>query len=47
MTELLIVRHGRTPANAAGLKQGTINTPQTYLSEVGRAKLPSWPPTSI
>ena len=38
MTELLIVRHGRTPANAAGLKQGTINTPQTYLSEVGRAQ---------
>ena len=38
MTELLIVRHGRTPANAAGLKQGTINTPQTYLSEVGRVQ---------
>ena len=38
MTEFYIVRHGRTFANAAGLKQGTINTPQTYLTDEGRAQ---------
>ena len=38
MTEFYIVRHGRTFANAAGLKQGIINTPQTYLTDEGRAQ---------
>lgn len=36
MTEFWIVRHGKTPANQAGLKQGTINTPNTYLSDLGQ-----------
>lgn len=36
MTELLIVRHGQTSLNVKGIKQGTINTPATYLSPVGK-----------
>ncbi|HJA72777.1 MAG TPA: histidine phosphatase family protein [Candidatus Limosilactobacillus faecipullorum] len=36
MTELLIVRHGQTSLNVKGVKQGTINTPATYLSPVGK-----------
>ncbi|MBN6049753.1 histidine phosphatase family protein [Lactobacillus helveticus] len=36
MTEFYFVRHGQTAANAAGLKQGTINTDITYLTETGR-----------
>ena len=36
MTELYLVRHGRTFANEAGLKQGQINDERTYLNETGR-----------
>ncbi|MBW1604964.1 histidine phosphatase family protein [Lactobacillus sp. Sy-1] len=36
MTDFYFVRHGQTAANAAGLKQGCINTPITYLSEKGK-----------
>lgn len=36
MTEFYIVRHGKTDANLAGIKQGTINTPQTYLNALGK-----------
>lgn len=36
MTTFYIVRHGQTEANKAGLKQGTINTPNTYLTEKGK-----------
>ncbi|MGJ3915982.1 fructose-2,6-bisphosphatase [Limosilactobacillus fermentum] len=38
MTELYIIRHGQTAANAAGLKQGTIDDERTYLSETGIAQ---------
>ncbi|MHA8138047.1 histidine phosphatase family protein [Lactobacillaceae bacterium Scapto_B20] len=36
MTEFYFVRHGQTAANAAGLKQGVINSEITYLSEKGK-----------
>ncbi len=36
MTTFYIVRHGQTSANKAGLKQGTINSPQTYLTSLGK-----------
>ena len=36
LTEFYFVRHGKTFANQQGLKQGTINSEITYLSEVGR-----------
>lgn len=36
MTELYIVRHGRTFANEAGLKQGQINGENTYLNATGK-----------
>lgn len=36
MTEFYIVRHGKTDANVAGIKQGTINTAQTQLNALGR-----------
>lgn len=36
MTDFYFVRHGQTTANAAGLKQGTINTELTYLTETGK-----------
>lgn len=36
MTTFYIVRHGQTAANKAGLKQGTINSPQTYLTSLGK-----------
>ncbi|WP_416353595.1 histidine phosphatase family protein [Agrilactobacillus fermenti] len=36
MTELYLIRHGRTDANDAGIKQGTINTPNTYLNQTGQ-----------
>lgn len=36
MTEFYIVRHGKTNANVAGIKQGTINTENTYLNTLGR-----------
>lgn len=38
MTELYLIRHGQTNANAQGLKQGTINSDITYLNEVGLAQ---------
>ncbi|MCH4170110.1 MAG: histidine phosphatase family protein [Lactobacillus sp.] len=38
MTEFYIVRHGKTDANLAGLKQGVINTPNTYLNDLGKAQ---------
>ncbi|GAD16134.1 histidine phosphatase family protein [Lentilactobacillus otakiensis] len=41
MTEFYFVRHGQTAANAAGLKQGTINTEITYLSETGKQQAES------
>lgn len=36
MTDFYFVRHGQTAANAAGLKQGTINTKITFLTETGK-----------
>ncbi|WP_010625158.1 histidine phosphatase family protein [Companilactobacillus versmoldensis] len=36
MTELYLIRHGQTSANAMGLKQGVINTDITHLNEVGQ-----------
>lgn len=36
MTTFFFVRHGQTAANKAGLKQGTINTPNTYLTDLGK-----------
>lgn len=36
MTDFYFVRHGQTSANAAGLKQGTINNDMTYLTETGK-----------
>lgn len=36
MTDFYFIRHGKTPANADGIKQGTINTTEAYLSETGR-----------
>ncbi len=36
MTDFYFIRHGQTSANAAGLKQGTINTAMTYLTETGK-----------
>ena len=41
MTDFYFVRHGQTAANAAGLKQGTINTEITYLSETGKKQAES------
>ncbi|MEE8824218.1 phosphoserine phosphatase 1 [Lentilactobacillus sunkii] len=41
MTEFYFVRHGQTAANAAGLKQGTINSEITYLSETGKKQAES------
>lgn len=41
MTEFYFVRHGQTVANAAGLKQGKINTEITYLSETGKQQAES------
>ncbi|WP_251908486.1 histidine phosphatase family protein [Lentilactobacillus kefiri] len=41
MTDFYFVRHGQTAANAAGLKQGTINTEITYLSEIGKKQAES------
>ncbi|MGF2385338.1 histidine phosphatase family protein [Lentilactobacillus otakiensis] len=41
MTEFYFVRHGQTAANAAGLKQGKINTEITYLSETGKQQAES------
>ncbi len=35
MTDFYFVRHGQTAANAAGLKQGQINSKITQLSKVG------------
>jgi probable phosphoglycerate mutase len=36
MTEFYIIRHGQTAANAAGLKQGTIDDHRTHLSATGK-----------
>ncbi|CAI2578835.1 fructose-2,6-bisphosphatase [Apilactobacillus kunkeei] len=36
MTEFYFVRHGKTFANQQGLKQGTINSEITYLSDLGK-----------
>lgn len=36
MTTFYLVRHGQTTANAQQLKQGTIDTPITYLNTVGQ-----------
>lgn len=36
MTEFYIVRHGKTDANLAGIKQGTINTEITHLNALGK-----------
>lgn len=36
MTTFYFIRHGQTFANKAGLKQGTINTPNTYLTDLGK-----------
>ncbi|KGL04770.1 histidine phosphatase family protein [Lactobacillus helveticus] len=36
MTDFYFVRHGQTTANVAGLKQGTINTKITFLTETGK-----------
>ncbi|MCT2881358.1 histidine phosphatase family protein [Lentilactobacillus buchneri] len=41
MTDFYFVRHGQTAANAAGLKQGTINSEITYLSETGKQQVES------
>lgn len=41
MTDFYFVRHGQTAANAAGLKQGTINSAITYLSETGKQQVES------
>ncbi|MFC6171596.1 histidine phosphatase family protein [Loigolactobacillus jiayinensis] len=38
MTEFYIVRHGQTQANTQDIKQGTINTPATYLNDTGKAQ---------
>ncbi|CAI2579296.1 Phosphoserine phosphatase 1 [Apilactobacillus kunkeei] len=36
MTEFYFVRHGKTFANQQGLKQGTINSDITHLSDIGK-----------
>ncbi|WP_047998746.1 histidine phosphatase family protein [Lactiplantibacillus herbarum] len=36
MTTFYLIRHGQTAANAQQLKQGTIDTPITYLNTVGQ-----------
>lgn len=36
MTELYIIRHGQTTANAMGLKQGIIDDERTFLSKKGQ-----------
>lgn len=36
MTTFYFVRHGQTLANAAGLKQGQINSDITHLNDTGR-----------
>lgn len=36
LTEFYFVRHGKTFANQQGLKQGTINSEITYLSDIGK-----------
>ncbi|MFD0898064.1 histidine phosphatase family protein [Loigolactobacillus binensis] len=38
MTEFYIVRHGQTQANTQDIKQGTINSPETYLNDTGKAQ---------
>jgi probable phosphoglycerate mutase len=38
MTEFYFIRHGQTFANAAGMKQGQINTSITRLNDVGIAQ---------
>ncbi len=38
MTNFYFVRHGQTSANKAGLKQGTINSEITNLTEVGKSQ---------
>lgn len=38
MTTFYLIRHGQTQANAMGLKQGTINSEITTLTETGRAQ---------
>lgn len=45
MTELLIIRHGRTQLNELGIKQGVIDSPATQLTATGRTQarqLPSF-----
>lgn len=39
MTEFYLIRHGQTNANAAGLKQGTINSEITYLNDTGKKQI--------
>ena len=39
MTEFYLVRHGQTTANATGIKQGSINSEMTHLTEVGKAQV--------
>ncbi|WP_258088084.1 histidine phosphatase family protein [Weissella fangxianensis] len=39
MTTFYFVRHGQTLANAAGLKQGQINSDITYLDDTGRRQV--------
>lgn len=38
MTELLIIRHGRTQLNELGIKQGVIDSPATQLTATGRTQ---------
>ncbi|PIO82282.1 fructose-2,6-bisphosphatase [Loigolactobacillus backii] len=39
MTEFYFIRHGQTLANTQGVKQGTTNTPATYLNKTGKAQV--------